>query len=71
VGCLREEAARGGRSRGVEPVLQRAGDEEEHAGDEAVRHHAEDGGVDATGVSVAMPSITKPCARRTRRRSAA
>ena len=31
----------------VEALLHRAGDEEEHAGDEAVGDHAEDGGVDA------------------------
>ena len=44
---LEQQAAEPRDLEGVEPLLHRAGDEEEHAGDEAVGDHAEDGGVDA------------------------
>ncbi len=46
-GSLDEQAAEARQLQGVEPVLHRPGDEEQHPGDEAVRHHAEHGGVDA------------------------
>jgi hypothetical protein len=40
--------------------LHRAGDEEEHAGDEAVGDHAEDGGVEAEVGERGDASMTKP-----------
>ena len=46
-GAWSEQAAEAGDLEGVEALLHRAGDEEEHPGDEAVGDHAEDGGVDA------------------------
>ncbi len=44
---LQQQAAEALDLEGVEALLHRAGDEEEHAGDEAVGDHAEDGGVEA------------------------
>ena len=46
-GRLEQQAAEPLDLEGVVALLHRAGDEEEHAGDEAVGDHAEDGGVDA------------------------
>ena len=48
-GACVEQAAEPRDLERVVAVLHRAGDEEEHAGDEAVGDHAEDGGVDAEG----------------------
>ena len=47
VGGLHQQAAQPLDLQRVVALLHRAGEEEEHAGDEAVGHHAEDGGVDA------------------------
>ena len=46
---LHEHAAEALDLERVVALLHRAGDEEQHAGDEAVGDHAEDGGVDAEG----------------------
>ena len=49
LGRLDEDAAEAADLPGAVPLLDGPGEEEEHAGDEAVGHHAEDGGVDAVG----------------------
>ena len=46
-GACTQQAAEARQLAGVEVVLHRTGDEEQHAGDQAVRDHAEDRGVDA------------------------
>ena len=47
VGRLREDAAEAADLAGAVALLDRTGEEEEHAGDQTVGDHAEDGGVDA------------------------
>ena len=59
---LFQKAAQGVTSPRAVVVLHRAGQEEQHAGDEPVRDHAEDRGVYPNVVSVVMPSMMIGCA---------
>ena len=69
---LLEHAAAAGDLERVVAVLHRAGEEEQHAGDQAVGDHAEHRGVDARAASAWRCRASRsPCGPPTRTRSAA